>query len=59
MPSYLLSLESTCDETAAAVIDERGIVLASTVAGQEELHREFEGVVPRLQLGRISNEYCR
>jgi N6-L-threonylcarbamoyladenine synthase len=48
MKRYLLALESTCDETAAAVIDDEGNVRASTIAGQEELHREFEGVVPEI-----------
>ncbi len=48
MTKFLLAIESTCDETAAAIIDEAGNVLASTVAGQEELHKQFEGVVPEI-----------
>jgi N6-L-threonylcarbamoyladenine synthase len=48
MTKLLLAIESTCDETAAAIIDEAGNVLASTVAGQEELHKLFEGVVPEI-----------
>lgn len=44
----LLSLESTCDETAAAVIDSRRRVLASAIASQEQLHRRFSGVVPEI-----------
>ncbi|HEY5315451.1 MAG TPA: tRNA (adenosine(37)-N6)-threonylcarbamoyltransferase complex transferase subunit TsaD [Pirellulales bacterium] len=43
-----LTLETTCDETAAAVIDERLHVLGSSVASQDELHRRFGGVVPEL-----------
>jgi N6-L-threonylcarbamoyladenine synthase len=48
MTQYLLAIESTCDETAAAIVDDAGNVLASTVAGQEDLHKQFEGVVPEI-----------
>ena len=44
----LLALESTCDETAAAVVTDRLEVLASVVASQDELHRRFGGVVPEI-----------
>ncbi len=44
----LLTIESTCDETAAAIITEDGQVFAECVAGQEELHRIYEGVVPEI-----------
>lgn len=44
----LLALETTCDETAAAVIAEDGEVLGSVVASQEDLHRVFGGVVPEI-----------
>ncbi|HUE73526.1 MAG TPA: tRNA (adenosine(37)-N6)-threonylcarbamoyltransferase complex transferase subunit TsaD, partial [Pirellulaceae bacterium] len=43
-----LTLESTCDETAAAVIAEDLTVLGSVVASQDELHRRFAGVVPEI-----------
>ena len=46
--SYLLGIESTCDETAAAVIGDDGSVLSSIVASQYELHQEFGGVVPEI-----------
>ncbi len=45
---YLLTLESSCDETAAAVIDRDRNVLSSVVATQYELHRDFGGVVPEI-----------
>jgi N6-L-threonylcarbamoyladenine synthase len=45
---FLLALESSCDETAAAVIDRDRNVLSSVVASQFELHREFGGVVPEI-----------
>lgn len=44
----LLTLESTCDETAAAVVNDRLEVLGSVVASQDELHRRFGGVVPEI-----------
>ena len=44
----ILTIESTCDETAAAVIAEDLSVLGSVVASQDELHRRFAGVVPEI-----------
>jgi len=48
----ILGLESSCDDTAAAVVqvgeDGRGVVLSSVVAGQSELHADFGGVVPEI-----------
>lgn len=48
MRRVLLAIESTCDETAAALIDESGVVLGESVATQEEFHREYDGVVPEI-----------
>ncbi len=45
---YLLAIESTCDETAAALIDSHGCVLSECVATQELLHEKFSGVVPEI-----------
>jgi N6-L-threonylcarbamoyladenine synthase len=44
----LLVLETTCDETAAAVVCEPLEVLGSVVASQDDLHRKFGGVVPEI-----------
>lgn len=44
----LLAIESTCDETAAAVIARDRTVLSSVVASQEKLHARWRGVVPEL-----------
>lgn len=44
----ILTIESTCDETAAAVIAEDGAVLGDAVATQETLHEQFRGVVPEV-----------
>jgi len=43
-----LILETTCDETAAAVVSDRLEVLGSVVASQDDLHRPFGGVVPEI-----------
>ena len=44
----ILTLETTCDETAAAVVTDDLHVLGSVVATQDELHRRFGGVVPEI-----------
>ena len=44
----ILTIESTCDETAAAVITDQFEVLSSVVASQEQLHQKFNGVVPEI-----------
>lgn len=43
-----LTIETTCDESAAAVVDDQLNVLSSIVASQEELHEKFNGVVPEI-----------
>lgn len=45
---YFLSLESSCDETAAAVFTDEPRVLASIIASQTDLHARFGGVVPEV-----------
>jgi N6-L-threonylcarbamoyladenine synthase len=44
----VLALESSCDESAAAVLDARAGLLAHELFSQIELHRSFGGVVPEL-----------
>jgi len=44
----LLTLETTCDETAAAVVDDQLQVLSSVVASQAKLHEIYKGVVPEI-----------
>lgn len=44
----ILTLETTCDETAAAIVDEQAAVLASVVYSQDKLHARFGGVVPEI-----------
>ncbi len=44
----ILTIETTCDETAAAVVDEKLCVLVSVVASQSQLHSRYSGVVPEV-----------
>jgi N6-L-threonylcarbamoyladenine synthase len=44
----VLGIESSCDETAAAVLDGGRKVLSSVVASQDEVHAPYGGVVPEL-----------
>jgi N6-L-threonylcarbamoyladenine synthase len=44
----LLAIESSCDETAVAVVDRSRRVLSSVIATQDDLHRRWGGVVPEV-----------
>ncbi len=44
----ILGIETSCDETAAAVVDDGRIVRSSVVSSQVDLHARFGGVVPEL-----------
>ena len=44
----ILGLETSCDETAAALITPEGRILSSIVSSQAELHARFGGVVPEV-----------
>jgi N6-L-threonylcarbamoyladenine synthase len=44
----ILAIETSCDETAAAVVEDRCRVLSSIVASQVDVHRKYGGVVPEL-----------
>ena len=47
-PRTVLGLETSCDETAAAIVRDGRTVLSSSVATQHDLHEEFGGVVPEI-----------
>lgn len=51
----ILGIESSCDETAAAVVADGREILSSVVASQIDIHRKFGGVVPEL----ASREHLR
>jgi len=44
----VLGIESSCDETGAAIVDEHGRVLSDVVQSQVELHAPYGGVIPEL-----------
>ncbi len=46
--SLILGIESSCDETAAAVVRDGRAVLSNVIASQHDLHRKFGGVVPEV-----------
>ena len=50
----ILALESSCDETAAAVVEDGRRVLSSVVASQVAEHRLYGGVVPEI----ASRRHC-
>ena len=45
---YVLGIETSCDETAAAVVQDGSVVLSSSVSSQIEVHHRYGGVVPEL-----------
>ena len=44
----ILAIESSCDETAAAVIRNGREVLSNVISSQIELHKLYGGVVPEI-----------
>jgi len=55
MHTRILGIESSCDETAAAVVVDGRIILSNVVASQVDLHRKYGGIVPEL----ASREHLR
>jgi len=55
MLPLILGIETSCDETAAAVVEAGGRILSSVVASQLETHGKYGGVVPEL----ASREHLR
>jgi N6-L-threonylcarbamoyladenine synthase len=55
MRTRILGIESSCDETAAAVVSDGLEVLSNVVASQIEIHKKYGGVVPEL----ASREHLR
>ncbi|MCC6538682.1 MAG: tRNA (adenosine(37)-N6)-threonylcarbamoyltransferase complex transferase subunit TsaD [Bryobacterales bacterium] len=53
--SRILGLESSCDETAAAVVEDARVIRSSVVASQLDVHARYGGVVPEL----ASREHLR
>ena len=51
----ILGIESSCDETAAAIVEGGRVILSSVIASQVDLHAQFGGVYPEL----ASREHVR
>jgi len=47
-PKIILGIETSCDETAAAVVLNGRTILGSVVASQVEIHSEYGGIVPEI-----------
>lgn len=47
-PARILGIESSCDETAAAVVDNGRALISSVVASQNDLHAKYGGVFPEV-----------
>ncbi len=45
---FILGLETSCDETAAAVVQDGRHALSNVIASQVDIHREYGGVVPEV-----------
>ncbi|MCH4220842.1 MAG: tRNA (adenosine(37)-N6)-threonylcarbamoyltransferase complex transferase subunit TsaD [Eggerthellaceae bacterium] len=54
----VLAIESSCDETAAAIIDGDGDLLSDTVASQIDFHARFGGVVPEIASRKHIEAIC-
>jgi len=48
MSRYVLGIETSCDETAAAVVEDGRRVLSNVVYSQAKLHKKYGGVVPEV-----------
>ena len=44
----ILGIESSCDETAASVVEDGRIILSSVISSQIDIHKRFGGVVPEI-----------
>lgn len=49
-PFLVLGIESSCDDTGAAIVRSDGVVLSNVVYSQYEIHQKFGGIVPSLAM---------
>ena len=57
-PPIILAIESSCDETAAAVVDASGTLRSDVVASQVDFHARFGGVVPEIASRKHIEAIC-
>ena len=48
MPDYVLGIETSCDETAAAVVEDGKKIISNIVTSQISIHQKYGGVVPEI-----------
>lgn len=46
MNNLVLGIETSCDDTAVALVDKNGMVLSSVISSQIDIHEEFGGIFP-------------
>jgi N6-L-threonylcarbamoyladenine synthase len=46
--SYILGIETSCDDTAASVMTSDGKVLSNVLSSQNEFHARYGGIVPEI-----------
>ncbi len=46
MSDLVLGIETSCDDTAVALVNEQGVVAASVISSQIDIHKEFGGIFP-------------
>lgn len=56
--TLILAIESSCDETAAAIVDGEGNLIADVVASQIDFHSRFGGVVPEIASRKHIEAIC-
>jgi N6-L-threonylcarbamoyladenine synthase len=54
----ILAIESSCDETAASVVEDGRIVLSSAIHSQVAEHQQYGGVVPEIASRRHTENIC-
>ena len=47
-PTRILAIETSCDETAAAVVENGTTIMSNEIASQTDIHKRFGGVFPEL-----------
>ena len=54
----ILAFESSCDETAAAVVEDGRVVLSNIVLSQIDIHHRYGGVVPEIASRAHTEAIC-
>ncbi|MBU1035721.1 tRNA (adenosine(37)-N6)-threonylcarbamoyltransferase complex transferase subunit TsaD, partial [bacterium] len=48
MSDLILGIETSCDETAAAIVEDGKKIISNVVASQISIHQKYGGVVPEI-----------